>query len=74
MTEYALKILSYMAIDETKIYSAEEIFKDKCVFHNRWANVRKEINKVLSTTTLAEMKKEGPYGHVNSNLLLTKIK
>jgi Rrf2 family protein len=142
-TEYALKILSYMAIDETKLYSAEEIFKElkipyrylrkqltilsksdiitsvqgkyggykisknledislldvivasgdkqlsnncffgftdckfeeKCSFHDSWASVRKEIHRVLSTTTLTEMKKDGPYGHVDNNSFLTKIK
>ncbi|MBC8320760.1 MAG: Rrf2 family transcriptional regulator [Bacteroidetes bacterium] len=141
-TEYALKILSYMALDYNKLYSAEEIFKElkipyrylrkqltilsksdliksiqgkfggyklskkledislldiivasgdkqlsnncffgfnecafqeKCSFHNKWEKVRTEINMVLSTTNLAELKSNGPHGHANSNLLLTKI-
>ena len=141
-TEYALNILSYMAVDESKLYSAEEIFKElkipyrylrkqltilsksdlitsiqgkyggyriskkledislldiinasgdkqlsnhcffgfttcafreKCAFHDKWEKVRNEMHLVLSTTNLAELKNDGPHGHSNSNLLLTKI-
>ena len=141
-TEYALKILSYMAVDETRLYSADEIFNElnipyrylrkqltllsksklitsiqgkyggykisrnltdislldiivasgdkqlsdncffgfsdcafqkKCSFHDKWDNVRNEINMVLTSTTLSKLKKDGPFGHTNSNLLLTKI-
>ena len=141
-TEYALKILSYMAVDETRLYSPDEIFKElnipyrylrkqltllsksqlitsiqgkyggykisrnlkdislldiivasgdkqlshncffgfpdcafqkKCSFHDKWDKVRNEINMVLTSTTLSELKKDGPFGHINSNLLLIKI-
>jgi len=141
-TEYALNILSYMAVDESKLYSAEDIFKElkipyrylrkqltilsksdlissiqgkhggykisknleeislldiinatgdkllsnhcffgftecafqeKCAFHDKWEKVRSEINTVLSSTNLAELKSNGPHGHSNNNLLLTKI-
>ena len=142
-TQYAFNILSYMAVDENKLYSAEDIFKklkipyrylrkqltvlsksdliastqgkyggykisrdianitlldivkatgekqlsnhcffgfdecnyqEKCSFHDKWAKVRNEIEYVLSTTTLFELKNNGPHGHSNNNLLLTKIK
>ncbi len=141
-TEYVLKILSYMAVDETRLFSADEIFKElnipyrylrkqltilsksqlitsiqgkyggykisknlidislldiivasgdkqlsnncffgftdcvfqeKCSFHDKWDKVRNEINTVLTSTTLSELKKDGPYGHIFINSLLTKI-
>ena len=141
-TEYAFSILSYMATDTSKLYTADDIFKnlnipyrylrkqltiltksglidstqgkfggfsistnpetislldivlavddkqisgqcffgnnecnmrEKCIFHDKWENVRLEIRKVLSTTTIAELKDNGPHGHLNNNFLLTKI-
>ena len=134
-TEYALKILSYMATDDSKLYRAEEIFEDlkipyrylrkqltilsksdlitsiqgkfggyriskkleeislldiikasgdkqlstncffgfnactfhnKCAFHDKWEKVRYEVNMVLSTTNLSELKENGPYGRINN--------
>ncbi|NQU35709.1 MAG: Rrf2 family transcriptional regulator, partial [Bacteroidetes bacterium] len=47
---------------------------DKCSFHDKWAKVREEINTVLSTTNLAELKNNGPHGHTINNISLTKIK
>ncbi len=141
-TEYAFSILSYLATDTSKLYKADNIFKDlnipyrylrkqltiltksglikstqgkfggfsisknpeiislldivlaiddkqisnscffgnnectmreKCSFHDKWENVRLEVRKVLSTTTIADLKENGPHGYPNNNLLLTKI-
>ena len=142
-TEYALNILSFMALNEKRLYSAEEIYNqlnipyrylrkqltilsksniitsvqgkyggyiitkdlkdislldiieasgdkqltnncffgfsecalsEKCAFHDKWEKIREDINTVLSTTNLAELKENGPHGHININSLITKTK
>jgi len=135
-TEYALRIMSFMAMDEKKLYSANYIYKNlkipfrylrklmttlsksgllisvqgksggyriskdlskislfdivnatgdnpinnecffgfhdcafvkKCAMHDKWAAVRENINQVLTTTTLAEVKKTGPHSFISNN-------
>jgi len=134
-TEYALRIMSFMALDEKRLYSSNEIFhslniplrylrkqlnilsksglissvqgknggyrisrklseislldivsvtgyktvgyecffgfhncafEKKCAMHDKWAAVRENINSVLTSTTLAEVKETGPH-HFISN-------
>ena len=141
-TEYALRIMSFMAMDEKKLYSANDIYENleipfrylrkllttlsksgllisvqgksggyrisknlceislfdivnamgdnpinnecffgfhdcafvkKCAMHDKWAAVRDNINQVLTTTTLAEVKETGPHSFFsNNNSVFTK--
>ena len=141
-TEYALRIMSFMAMNEKKLYSANEIYANlkipfrylrkllttlskngllisvqgksggyrisrdlneislldiiqqtgdnkfknecffgfhdcafvkKCAMHDKWAAVRENINQVLTTTTLEEIRETGPHSFIsNNNSVFTK--
>jgi len=42
-------------------------FVKKCAMHDKWAAVRENINQVLTTTTLAEVKENGPHSFISNN-------
>ena len=141
-TEYALRILSFMAMDETKLYSAKDLYENlqipfrylrkmlttlsksglmtsvqgksggyriakklsdiylldiiravgddhinntcffgfencafmkKCAMHDKWTLVRENINHILTTTNLAEIKAAGlPVYIPDNNSIFTK--
>ena len=49
-------------------------FEKKCAMHDKWEAVRENINSVLTSTTLAEVKETGPHSFIsNNNLKFTKI-
>ena len=135
-TEYALRIMSFMAVDEKRLYSSNEIFqhlnipfrylrkqlivlsksglinsvqgKDggyrisrklseislldivsatgynsipnkcffgfhncafekKCAMHDKWAEIQENINSVLTSTTLEEVKEAGANSYISNN-------
>jgi Rrf2 family protein len=58
-TEYALRILSYMSLDETKLYSANELF-EKLQIPFRY--LRKQMNFLLKQGFLVSIQgKQGGY-------------
>ena len=134
-TEYALRILSFMAMDEEKLYKANDIYKslhipfrylrkqltlltksgllnsiqgkyggykisrklseislldivnatvdkskqndcffgfegcaivEKCAMHDKWTVIQKNINNVLKSTNLAELKETGPHSFISN--------
>jgi len=138
-TEYALRIMNFMAMDKKKLYSANDIYKNlripfrylrkqltvlsksgliisvqgknggyrisknlseislldiirvtgdnkinnecffgfkscafekKCTMHEKWADVRKSINNVLTSTTLEELEKTGTHCFISKNSLI----
>lgn len=138
-TEYALRIMNFMAMDKKKLYSANDIYKNlripfrylrkqltvlsksgliisvqgknggyrisknlseislldiirvtgdnkinnecffgfkscafekKCAMHEKWADMRKSINNVLTSTTLKELEKTGTHCFISKNSLI----
>ncbi len=56
-TEYALNILSYMAVNERKLYSAEEIFKELKI---PYRYLRKQLTILSKSDLLTSI--QGKYG------------
>lgn len=45
-------------------------FEKKCALHDKWVKVRKDLSKILSSTTLEDLQKSETHRYISQNNLL----